>query len=514
MFRPLSTSAIALILTAAPGLADVTPAQVWENLRASFQDMGYQVQVGSEDNSGQRLTLNEVTLSSTDTDAADMTLTMPAIVLEPADAGSVRSVIEGQMLLTMRNQETEGEDVGFRMTLDAPGNETISSGTPEAMDHRYVVPSLTAEGRALDDQNEVPVTLALTDAQGSQQVRRAQDGSSQQVNDLRVAGMEMSITGTGPSPVEGAEDATDRFSARFSFQDLALAGTGAFPGRDIDFNTDPEAALQAGMAGDGTFRSGPLKGTFEAATTDAEGQVQNSSGSVEAASGQLAVSMSAEGLTYRGSATDMQTRITSSEMPFPIAYAAKENTFNLTVPVVASPEQQPFALSYGLTGLTIDEAIWQALDPQGTLPRDPANLMIDLEGQAVVTQSFLDPNFAPSKEATEGEEAPPMPFLPRSLAIKDISVDAAGSSAQFAGDLEFGDDPSQPVGTITGRFAGVNGLMDNLVAMGVVPQEQLMGVRMMMAMFARPVEGETDRLQTELEFREGGSIFANGQQVR
>ena len=41
-----------------------------------------------------------------------------------------------------------------------------------------------------------------------------------------------------------------------------------------------------------------------------------------------------------------------------------------------------------------------------------------------------------------------------------------------------------------------------------------MGPRMMMAMFARPVEGNPDQLQTEIEFREGGAIFANGQQIQ
>ena len=55
---------------------------------------------------------------------------------------------------------------------------------------------------------------------------------------------------------------------------------------------------------------------------------------------------------------------------------------------------------------------------------------------------------------------------------------------------------------------------DKLVAMGLVPQEQMMGMRMMMAMFAKPAEGNPDQLNSEIEFREGGQIFANGQQVK
>lgn len=42
----------------------------------------------------------------------------------------------------------------------------------------------------------------------------------------------------------------------------------------------------------------------------------------------------------------------------------------------------------------------------------------------------------------------------------------------------------------------------------------MMGMRMMLAMFAKPDEANPDRLTSEIEFREGGRIFANGQQVK
>ena len=37
---------------------------------------------------------------------------------------------------------------------------------------------------------------------------------------------------------------------------------------------------------------------------------------------------------------------------------------------------------------------------------------------------------------------------------------------------------------------------------------------MMLAMFARPSDSDPETMTTEIEFREGGSIFANGQQVK
>ena len=71
-----------------------------------------------------------------------------------------------------------------------------------------------------------------------------------------------------------------------------------------------------------------------------------------------------------------------------------------------------------------------------------------------------------------------------------------------------------PFGTVEGSFTGVNGLLDKLVSMGLLPQEQVMGARMMIAMFARPAEDNPEQLNTTLELREDGSIFANGQQVK
>lgn len=509
MNRPLATSALALILAAGPALADVTPAEVWQNLRDSYEQMGYQVQVGAEDTSGEALTLTDVTLTSAEAEASEFTLTMPQIALSPVGDGSVRSVVEGQMTMTMRDAGPEGEPIGFDMTLDAPGNETISSGSPEEMRHAFIMPTMTLSGRPLDSENDAPLSATLTGVEGVQTITRAADGSASQTYEGRADTMEMALTASGPAldAPEGSE-ATDDFAANVTVSDLTISGDGTTPAGEVNFGSQPTEALQAGFAGRGTLGMGATTGSFTASAVRADGPTQQTSGSFEAAGGTLAVSMGAEGLSYDGGLTEMAVNLTSSDMPFPIAYAAEENRFRLAMPVVASDEEQPFALTYLLEGLTLDEAIWQALDPEATLPRDPARLSIDLEGLAVLARNFLDPDPAPMAEGD------PMPFLPRSLTVRDMSLSAVGAEADITGALTFGEDPTQPTGTLSGTFSGVNTLLDRLVAMGVVPAEQLMGPRMMMAMFARPVEGAEDQLQTEIEFREGGAIFANGQQIQ
>ena len=81
----------------------------------------------------------------------------------------------------------------------------------------------------------------------------------------------------------------------------------------------------------------------------------------------------------------------------------------------------------------------------------------------------------------------------------------------FAFDNSFG--IPIPSGTANMMLVGANGLMDTLVSMGLLPQEQAMGARMMLGLFARPGDGE-DTLVSTIEVKEDGQILANGQRLK
>ena len=76
--------------------------------------------------------------------------------------------------------------------------------------------------------------------------------------------------------------------------------------------------------------------------------------------------------------------------------------------------------------------------------------------------------------------------------------------------VTFGGMPA-PTGQIDLKLVGGNTLMDKLVAMGLLPEDQAMGFRMMLSMFANAT-GE-DELSSVLEFKDGG-FFANGQRLQ
>ena len=70
-----------------------------------------------------------------------------------------------------------------------------------------------------------------------------------------------------------------------------------------------------------------------------------------------------------------------------------------------------------------------------------------------------------------------------------------------------------PSGVMNMMLTGGNGLLDTLVGMGLVPEEQAMGARMMMGLFAQPGDGP-DTLVSTIEMKEDGSVLANGQRIR
>ena len=102
------------------------------------------------------------------------------------------------------------------------------------------------------------------------------------------------------------------------------------------------------------------------------------------------------------------------------------------------------------------------------------------------------------------------------LADNKLALNALGASIDASGELSVpeGGNPEQPVGQVQARFNGVNGLIDRLVQLGVIAPDEVAGYRMMLTMFARPAPEGGDALVSQFEFREGGQIFANGQQVQ
>ncbi|MBK4217593.1 DUF2125 domain-containing protein [Paracoccus caeni] len=551
MLRSLSTSAVALIVGAAPALADITPAQAWENLTKYYKDFGYEV-TGTVDDAGSSLTVTDAAFTFQN-NPGETSITIPKISFTETGDAKVRMVLDGDMAFSATfevpnpdaaagtdspDQDTAtddaadptAEDGAAGETADAdaatgtdmptetlemtgtilmPDNEMLMSGSPEDVLYEYTYPSIKLDMQIPMQEDDVvlPATMEFTDVKGTQR----NTGADETHSTFDMVASALKITSAMDLPNQEGKFAVD-----LTMNGIASKGEGTAPAGEFDFGTQMAEALAAGFNFDGTLSYKDMQGTLnveQPGTQEAPAKTVN--GTFTSGASELAFAMAEEGMGYKGHSVNTNVELNISDVPFPIRYGIQETSADLMLPLTKGEEPQPFKFAYTLGGLTLDDAIWNLFDPQSQLPRDPASLTVDLSGDMLVTMDLFDPALSqPQTDANGFPVAPPVPMEPKTLQVNRVALDAVGAKADVTGELDFGDNPEQPVGKLQGNFEGINGLLDKAVAMGFVPQDQVMGVRMMMAMFAKPVEGETDKLATEIEFREGGSIFANGQQIK
>ncbi|MDO5631868.1 MAG: DUF2125 domain-containing protein [Paracoccus sp. (in: a-proteobacteria)] len=543
MIRLLSTSAAALMIAAAPVFAEVTPAQVWEALVQNYRESGLTLTEGSRDQAGDTLTISNVTIDA-DTmmpapvDGAEAAVTfalqIPRVVLTTTGDGNVRTVFEGDWTGAINAPDPEGEPgTPMTLTIAMPGNEMVTSGSPEAMNHTLNYPEMNGTITLRDPNGtEVPVNFTVTDTKGTYNTTGTAGTGTQTDYDLTSAGATISIDSAIPG-----EDGQPggHVKADLALKEMTGTGTMNMPAGDHDMSANGmNAALRAGaeLTADMTFAG--YDGTADFSGQDEDGNDQSGNISFTAGKGGLAVSMNNQAISYSGNAESASVDMTVNTMPFPMSYAVGPQSFDVKLPVMASDQAQPFSVKYALEDLTLGDAIWGLFDPTAQLPRDPASLTVDVSGDLLVTRDLMDPEFeqrmiaatTPQGDATElsaeqlaelealQDEA--VPFQPVKLALNQIALRAIGATADVKGELTAAPDGdfSQPVGTIDGSFTGVNTLLDRLASLGLIPQEQVAGARMMLMIFAKPVAGQEDALETHIEMREDGSVFANGQQMR
>ncbi|WP_134724801.1 DUF2125 domain-containing protein [Paracoccus luteus] len=546
MFMRMTSSAAALLALTAPALADVTPAEVWQNWVDYYQANGYAVTEGSRDEAGGTLTIKDATFTHASGEGdGDMTVTVPELVLQETGDGKVRTTIAERSAITFRYTDEEDRPVTAEASATLKGAEIVTGGTAADMTHDGKVAEavvaldkiVTAEG-----EKTFPLSLKLT---GTAYQQRVVDGeivaitSSGGVDRVELAG---TVTEDGPEMAGTTTFALNLDAVQGSGQ--AQLPKAAPLGAAADLN----AALKAGLDVAGTLTMGALDLTFDHAGKSEDGADQTIASKTGGKGIEVTFGLSPAGIKYQASGDQLTSNMTSSDLPFPISYALDSTSADIQFPVMRSDTPAPFKFAYSLGGLTLDDAIWGMFDPNGTLPRDPASLDIDITGLVRIAADLFDPatlnasddaDDAPADDAaTEGtddaapgqlSDAPaesgatpeaeaetPAPFEPVEITINKLGVQALGARIDASGALTVpeGGSMDAPVGTITARMEGLNALIDKAVAFGLIGQDEVTGYRMMLAAFAKPAPEGGDALVSEFEFREGGQIFANGQQVQ
>jgi hypothetical protein len=173
---------------------------------------------------------------------------------------------------------------------------------------------------------------------------------------------------------------------------------------------------------------------------------------------------------------------------------------------------QEARLNYRIVDLILPPEIWAQVDPTGALGTSPLTFVLDIASRYALGPEMLQPDWKPTPGVL-----PPIDIVVVTLTdfvISGLGVDlGGGGSLTFdETDLVTFDGLPAPDGKLSFMATGLNAFIDRAVAAGLIPQEELTGLRLGLAFIAKP-GAEPDSLETEIEFRDKG-LFLNGQQIR
>jgi hypothetical protein len=195
-----------------------------------------------------------------------------------------------------------------------------------------------------------------------------------------------------------------------------------------------------------------------------------------------------------------------------IEMSLKEAGYGVSVGIgdLVSPQDARFWVR--LTDLALPPEAWAEADPSGALGTEPISWALEVTARYALGAEMLQPDWQPVPGVV-----PPVDLI--EVALKELAFAGAGIRVGGSGALGFDesdlvtfDGVPAPEGKLSFTAEGVNGLIDRLVAAGMVPEDELTGIRMGL-MFIAKAGPTPDSLVSLLEFRDKG-FFLNGIKIR
>ncbi len=495
------TTAILLALTGA-AQADVTGADVWNNWKAAAESVGQTLTPGSEVQDGDTLTVSDLGISM-DMDEVTVSGAIAEVVFRDNGDGTVAISMSPSYDMTVAFESEDAEDGSVTLNVLQEGLAMTASGDPNAITYDFLATGMTVSVASLvveDEAIELDANIGLSDLDGKYVVT---SGDMTEVTTELNAG-EMTIAVAMQEPGGGSGS----FSMDLTYSELSAMSDGS-----LIAMADPEAlmeALQAGMATASRLEHGAA--TFAVDFQDDADMFQLNG---SAGSGLFDVSLDADALSYEVGNTALDVSMSGSEIPLPeVAFSMAEVGFSVLMPVAQSETPKDFGMGLVMDGLSVSDMIWGMIDAGGQLPHDPATLILEISGQANWLFDIFDPEAAATMDAEMPAELHAMDINELRLALAGAELTGSGGFTFDNNDLETFDGLPAPTGSVDLMLVGGNTLLDTLVAMGLVPEDQAMGARMMLGLFARPGDGE-DTLVSKIEVDGAtGAVSANGQRLQ
>ncbi len=115
--------------------------------------------------------------------------------------------------------------------------------------------------------------------------------------------------------------------------------------------------------------------------------------------------------------------------PMPVQASASKMEVGIAMPTEPAPEPQDIAYKIGLEGLELSDNIWAMADPDNAFPREITRVMIDLQMQAMMMVSLMDPD-----AIAEAEMSGMPPLIPTGMKINEIAFDGLGLKIDATGE--------------------------------------------------------------------------------
>ena len=496
----IAGSVVVAFTVPAPALAEVSALQVWDSWRSYAESIGQTIRVGSQEVSGDALILRDVT-SSMDFPDGRVSGTLEFLEFRERGDGTVAVTMAPDFPFSISIDPGEGETADLAMIFRQTGSSIIASGDDGDISFDYLAAQFSFElDMLVVDGQEIDATVRfeIDGIDGQYALMPGENSTYSSQFAAENARFEVSFT----DPEDGG-----RLEMSGSIADLRGTSNATIPD---DFDpTNPAAIFGGSVDVQAAFSNGP-----SSYVANLENGAESFSLSTSADSSSLEFSILDGTINYGGEVTGVSYTIRSPQIPLPeVTLAISEMAFRLLMPLTRSDEPKDFGFLMKIVGLEISEMIWNMFDPAQVMPRDPATIVIDISGQM---NWLVDITDLEQTAVFSGD----VPAEVRSITINDITLSAAGAEITGVGeftfdnsDLEtFGGVPA-PTGLFEMRLVGLNGLLDRLIQMGILPAEQAIGARMMMGLFARPADG-VDTMTSTIEVTSDGSVFANGQQIK
>ncbi|QDL92327.1 DUF2125 domain-containing protein [Paroceanicella profunda] len=207
-----------------------------------------------------------------------------------------------------------------------------------------------------------------------------------------------------------------------------------------------------------------------------------------------------------GRVADLDYTLDFSDPAVPIDGAGitgKQMEARLALPLGMREEAQEFALGLSLSDLEMDDALWDLFDDGKVLPRDPAELSLDMSGMGRWTQD-------PAGFATTPPEPGSNPLDMESVKLGMLELSLAGARISATGEATMDNSSAAPFpeGSVDVTLSGFDTLTGKLGDMGLLSPQELALVRGLASAYTQPGT-EPDTLQSTVEMR-GGSVLING----